>query len=224
MKYLANNRYTSLILIIVLCVATSCNSAYQPKPTAYYAIELPKSRTYIPFNLPNYPYTFEYPNDAAIVQDSTFFTTNEQNNDWINVDYPAYNCKLYLSYNKVNGTSLYKVKDAATGIYKDSLGTNTLDKLRNDAFNLTAKHIYKSSQIIDEKISTPNGISGVLFKVGGDAASPIQFFVTDSTTHFLRGALYYNAQPKQDSTKPVTEFLLKDIMHICNTLQWKPKP
>jgi hypothetical protein len=207
--------------ITILIILYSCNSNYQPKPAGYYHISLPKERKYISFNDASYPYTFQYASDAKIIKDSTFFEPSPKNDFWINVDYPAFNCKVYLSYNKVSGKSSYKVKDSKTGIYKDSLGVNSFDKLRNDAFNLTAKHIYKSTDIPNERIINPKGIQGIMFKVGGNAASPLQFFLSDTATHFLRGALYYDAQPNADSTKPITDFIYKDIQHLINTLEWK---
>jgi gliding motility-associated lipoprotein GldD len=57
--------------------------------------------------------------------------------------------------------------------------------------------------------------------VGGNTASRYQFAATDSTQHFLRGALYFDVTPNVDSLKPVTDFLLKDIKHMMNTLRWK---
>ncbi len=210
-------------LLISIVIATACNSDYQPKPQGYFAIQLPTVRTYTKFTQPNYPYTFEYANDAVIEKDSSIFDTETNNNDWINISYPKYNCKIYISYNSINGSSTYKKKDPLTGIYKDSIGANSFEKLKEDAFNLTSKHIYKSTDIKNEIIHSPNNINGILFKAGGDAASPIQFFMTDSVTHFLRGAMYYDAQPKEDSTRPVTAFVLKDIQHLFNTLQWQQK-
>jgi hypothetical protein len=39
----------------------------------------------------------------------------------------------------------------------------------------------------------------------GNAASSTQFYVTDSTTHFLRGVLYFYSAPNADSLKPVND-------------------
>jgi gliding motility-associated lipoprotein GldD len=213
------------ILVLVMSsivLLGSCNSGYQPKPKSYFAIEVPKQRTYTPFIDAAYPYTFEFPTDAKLIKDSTFFEPSPKNDYWINVDYPKHKCKIYLSYNRINGNAVYKRKDAS-GKYIDSLSPTSFDKLREDAFNLTAKHIYKSSDIPNELIKTPKGIGGILFKVGGDAASPIQFFLTDTTTHFLRGSLYYDAQPNADSTRPITEYIFKDLQHLINTLEWRGK-
>jgi gliding motility-associated lipoprotein GldD len=73
-------------------------------------------------------------------------------------------------------------------------------------------------------VKTPLGVSGICFKVGGNAATARQFFLTDSVKHFLRGALYFNATPNADSLKPVQDFLQKDIDHLINTLNWRNQP
>lgn len=104
--------------------------------------------------------------------------------------------------------------------YKD-LSKNDFNKLVNDAFTLTYKHTYKATAIDDSLMNTPNGVHGVFFKVGGNAATANQFFLTDSTRHFLRGALYFDVAPNEDSLKPVNDFLLQDMRHLINTFKWK---
>ena len=91
----------------------------------------------------------------------------------------------------------------------------------NDAFNMTNKHTVKASAIDDSLISTPNNIHGMFFKVNGDVATANQFFLTDSTTHFLRGALYFETTPNQDSLRPVNDFLVTDIQHLIASFKWK---
>src|SRR6202012_4652832 len=71
-------------------------------------------------------------------------------------------------------------------------------------------------------MKTPNGVSGVFFNVGGNAATATQFYVTDSTRHFLRGALYFDTAPNEDSLKPVNVFLQEDVTHLINLFKWKP--
>jgi gliding motility-associated lipoprotein GldD len=96
-----------------------------------------------------------------------------------------------------------------------------LQKLIDDAFNLTNKHAIKASAIDDSLIITPHHIHGMFFKVGGNVATAYQFFLTDSVHHFLRGALYFDATPNEDSLQPVNDFLVSDMKHLINTLQWK---
>jgi len=192
-----NNIIAAAIIMIAL---SSCNSDYTIRQRGYYRIDLP-AQEYQSFDKPGYPYSFEYPVYSEVIQDTTFFDDKPENPYWINIDFPGLNGRIYISY-------------------KD-LARNQYDKLVDDAFKLTYKHTAKATAIRDSLMRTPHGISGVFFKVGGNAATARQFFVTDSVRHFLRGALYFDATPNADSLKPVNEFLEADMKHLINTLQWK---
>lgn len=189
-----------LIYITLTIVIYSCNSGYTIKPTGYYKINFPPHE-YKLFDKPGYPYTFEYPVYGTVVQDTTFFEDRPENPFWVNIDFPQFSGKIYISYKEVR--------------------KNDFDKLINDAFNLTYKHSTKATEIRDSLMLTPKNVSGVFFKVGGNAATANQFFVTDSANHFLRGALYFDATPNEDSLSIVNDFLQVDMKHLINTLQWK---
>jgi gliding motility-associated lipoprotein GldD len=204
---------------LVICIFFfSCNSDFTPKPREYYRIDFP-ARKYQVFDQPGYPYSFEYPVYGRIGKDSTLFDENPDNPYWINIDFPQFNGRIYLSYKTIGGSSVYKVK-VASG-YKDSLVKNTFEGLREEAFKMTYKHSLKASSIDDSSFITATGISGVYFNVGGNAATANQFFITDSTRHFLRGALYFDAAPNADSLAPVNSFLREDLKHMLNTFKWR---
>jgi gliding motility-associated lipoprotein GldD len=193
------------LLLLLWCffaafVFVSCNSGFTPKPRGYYKINFPEHR-YQSFEQAGYPYRFEYPVYGNIIKDTSFFEDKPENPWWINIDFPGFNGRIYISY-------------------KD-LEKNDFRKMVNDAYNLTYKHSYKASSIDDSVIHTPNNISGVMFKVGGNAATATQFYLTDSVHHFLRGALYFDAAPNEDSLKPVNDFLLEDVNHMINSFKWK---
>ena len=211
------NFLTSVLAIIIFLPA--CNSNYTSKKKGYFKIDLP-SHQYTVFNRVDFPYSFEYPVYANIIQDSTYFDSNPENNYWINVDFPSLNARIFLSYKIVGGKAMYQLKQA-DGSYKDSVGVNYFDRMVNDAFNLTNKNGVQASSISDSLIQTKNNIYGIFFKVGGNAATAKQFFLSDTTKHFIRGALYFNATPNADSLRPVQEFLQKDIDHLINTFRWK---
>ena len=177
----------------------SCNSDYTIRQKGYYKIDFP-GRQYQVFDRPGYPYTFEYPVYANVVQDTSFFDDKPENPYWININFPSFNGKIYISYKYI--------------------GKNELGKLVDDAYKLTYKHSSKATAIRDSLMFTPNGVSGIFFKVGGNAATARQFFVTDSTRNFLRGALYFDATPNADSLGVVNEFLETDMKHLINTLRW----
>lgn len=192
-----NNIYRFLFLWMTIM---ACNSGYTIRPRGYYKIEFPPHQ-YQLFDQPGYPYSFEYPVYGKIVKDTTFFEDKPENPYWINIDFPRFNGKIYISYKEI--------------------GKNDFSKLVDDAFKLTYKHTYKATAINDSLMHTPAGITGIFFRVGGNAATAQQFFLTDSVTHFLRGALYFNATPNVDSLSVVNDFLETDMKHLINTLRWK---
>lgn len=196
----------------------SCNSDYTPRPRGYFNIGFPEHE-YKAFAQQGYPYQFEVPVYSNVVKDSSFFDANPDNPYWINIDFPSFNAKIYLSYKTIGGISVYKEK-TETG-YKDSLVKNTFENLREEAYKITYKHTSKASSIQDSLFRTAKGIEGVFFTVGGNAATGKQFFVTDTAKHFLRGALYFNETPNADSLNIVYKFLEKDMNHLLNSLEWK---
>jgi gliding motility-associated lipoprotein GldD len=206
---------------LVLFFASACNSPYTSKKTGYFKIDLPK-KEYQKFQVPNFPYSFEYPVYAKIVRDSSYFDSNQQNPYWINIDFPAFNGKIFISYKEIGGTSIYKIRTEDG--YRDSVGKNTLDNMINDSYNLTYKNSVKAYSIEDSFMRTPQNIPGIFFKVGGNVATASQFFLTDSLHHFLRGALYFDATPNEDSLMPVNTFLKEDMKHLINSLQWNDLP
>jgi gliding motility-associated lipoprotein GldD len=86
---------------------------------------------------------------------------------------------------------------------------------------MTNKHNLKAYSIDDSMMVTPNNVHGIFFKVGGNVATAKQFFLTDSIKHFLRGALYFDATPNEDSLGIVDRFLLEDMKHMINTFKWQ---
>jgi gliding motility-associated lipoprotein GldD len=191
-------KYVPLIVLFISVVA--CNSTYTPKPKGYFKIDFPKHE-YKLFDQPGYPYTFEYPVYANILKDTTFFEDKPENPYWINIEFPRFAGKIYISYKEI--------------------GKNDLNKLVNDAYNMTYKHSTRATEIVDSAIRTATGVGGVFFSVGGNAATAKQFFVTDSVKHFLRGALYFDASPNEDSLGVVNNFLQDDMKHLINTFRWK---
>lgn len=210
-----------LLLAVVAFAATisSCNSTYGTRKRGYYKIDFPK-REYVTFDKEGFPYSFEYPVYATIVRDTTYFDTTPENPFWVNVDFPQFKGRIFLSYKKVGGLTIYKTK-GADGRYKDTTGINIFEKMVNDAFNMTNKNNVAATYIRDSLVKTPNGIHGVFFKVGGNAATAKQFFLSDTTKNFIRGALYFEATPNADSIKPVQDFIQADLEHLINTFKWK---
>jgi gliding motility-associated lipoprotein GldD len=206
-------------LFLPVFFLSNCNSVYTSKKTGYYKIDLPK-REYREFDDSKYPYTFEYPVYATIDKDSLYLDPNVKDPYSINIDFPKLNGKIYITYKLIGGTSVYAVKKPGGG-YRDSTGKNVFQNLVNDSYNLTYKNDVKANSIEDSVMHTPNGITGIFFRLSGNVATAKQFFLSDSTHNFLRGALYFDATPNEDSLKPVNDFLEQDMKHLINTVRWR---
>ena len=181
-----------------LLVLSSCSESYTPKPRGYFRIDFPE-RHYRNFDTV-FPYRFEYPSYAVASADSTKMAEPY----WLNISYPEFHATLHLSYKPVKGN---------LAIYLD------------DARALVNKHIPKANAITQREYSDPERrVYGLIYDISGsDAASTFQFYLTDSTSHFIRGALYFNIVPNNDSLAPVINFLKTDLEHLIGTLTWKTK-
>ncbi len=191
--------FIAFFLITAFLVA-GCNSPYTPRKKGYFHIDLPEKK-YVQFDEPGYPYTFEYPVYAKILKDTTFFDT-KAGDWWINIDIPSLNGRIYISYKPINARNF--------------------DSLVNDGHKMAyLKHTDIASGINDSFMVTPNKVEGIYFSLKGNTATANQFFVTDSTKNFLRGALYFDAAPNEDSLSIVNDFLKQDLKHLINTLRWR---
>jgi gliding motility-associated lipoprotein GldD len=211
-------RYKIVKAIFLSVLLAGCNSTYSPKPKGYFKIDFP-ARAYQQFNNPKFPYSFEYPVYASVIRDTSFFEEKPENPYWLNIDFPQFRGKIYISYNIIGGKADFKVKRKEG--YVDSVGVNTFERLIKGSYELTFKHTYKASSIEDSVFRTNNGIEGIYFRLGGNTATSNQFLLTDSIKNFLRGALYFDATPNEDSLAIVNQFLQQDMNHLINTFKWK---
>ncbi|MEI7724387.1 MAG: gliding motility lipoprotein GldD [Bacteroidota bacterium] len=184
------------IFSLFILLASSCSDSYTPKPRGYFRIDLPK-RAYQVFDT-TFPYTFEYPDYAIITADSSKMAEPY----WINISYKPFNATLHFSYKVIKGN---------------------LTQYLNDSHTLVNKHIPKANAISQREFLDPvHRVFGLVYDIrGADAASPYQFYLTDSVSEFVRGALYFNRTPNNDSLAPVIDFLKTDIEHMINTFRWR---
>ncbi len=196
---------SSVIFCVIICLFhCGCDEqAYTPKPKAYPRIELPE-KAYQRIEDTGCPFSFEYPQYGKIAKDYQFPGEESENPCWMNIDLPYFKGRIYLSYKEVDETD----------------AKNNFARLVEDSYKMTTKHVVKADYIDDKPIVTANGVHGLLYDVGGNAASPTQFFLTDTSKHFLRGALYFDHTPNRDSLDLVIDFLRPDIVHFLESFSW----
>ena len=185
------------VLSFLLVVLSSCQNDYTPKPRGFYKIDLPE-KSYRAYDGDS-PYTFEYPVYGRIVPDSS----SQAKPCWIDVSFPEFNGRIHLSYHPVTSAAVF-------------------NELIEDSRKLAFKHTVKATAIDEATIRIPEKkVYGVYYTIAGNTASSVQFFLTDSTRNYLRGALYFHEQPRQDSIQPVLDFIKKDIDVMIRSFQWK---
>ena len=193
----------SPILMLFFLFLNACGEepSYTPKPRAFPKVEYPE-RSYRQFDKDYCNFTFEYPAYAEIQQDTLFFGEKPAHPCWFDIFMPAFDSRVHCSYYPISREK-------------------TFDQLKSDAFEMVEWHNKKANYIQELPIKREGGINGFAFVIEGPAASPFQFYLTDSTDNFLRGALYFNTQARPDSLEPIYQFVEEDILHVIETFQWK---
>lgn len=184
-------KITLCLFVVFLFFRCGGDKDYVPKPIGYNRIEKPH---YI-YNYYQQPrYSFEYADIAKINEEKDSL-------NWFNIVYPNYKAIVYCSYLPIN--------------------KQTLNKALEDSYHLAYSHTIMAEAINGNTYSDDaRHIGGMLYQLDGNVATPIQFFVTDSTSHFLRGSLYYTEHFNLDSVAPITDFIKDDIIHIFETVKF----
>ncbi len=184
-----------LSLVIISMLFFSCGEDKKPKPRGFLALQYPKAE-YKRVDI-GCPYTFDMNTLAAIKPSRNNIPC------WIDLKYELLNGVIFITYMPVN---------------------NNLDSLLTDAQKLPLRHTIKAD-VIEGDIYTNkvHDTYGMFYEVGGDAASQAQFYLTDSTEHFITGSVYFNTVPNYDSIIPAAAYLKKDMRHLMESLRWKEK-
>jgi len=190
------------ILLFIAAFFVACETDNTPRPSGYPKINYPTSDGKIVYNDADCPYTFVLPDYYKIDKNVTFFNKAPEDPCWMNLICSDLNATIYFSYKQLQENI-------------------TVQKMIEDAYKLTYKHSSRADFIEPQEIENQYGVKGLIYFVGGDAASNFQFFVTDTTTNFVRGALYFNSAPNADSLKPVIQYMVNDIEGMLETWQWK---
>lgn len=194
-------KFAPLFLVCILLFA--CEKTYVPKPKGFFRIDLPE-HAYQKLE-ENHPYSFEYSTSAKVQKHQSSIAEPH----WLDVVYPAYKATIQLTYKDLRAEKFENAKE------------KFLNELINDSYKLTSKHQVKAYAIDESIVKTPSGKTVTIFELEGDVPSQFQFYVTDTTRHFIRGALYFRTATKNDSLKPIIEYIKIDIMHLINSLELK---
>lgn len=187
-------RFLRYCILLIVGILFSCNRPAVPKPKGYFRIDFPE-KEYINFKS-ECNYSFDIPVYGHI--EPSDLSTAEK--CWYNITFNSYKGTIYLTYKTLEGN---------------------LSSYAEDIRKIVYKHIIKADDIIETPISNPDKkVYGILYDIKGNTASSVNFYITDSTSGFLSGSLYFNVQPNKDSLAPAIDFFREDIVHLINTFEW----
>lgn len=189
-----------LIIPIFIGVFSSCeddeDKIYSPKPRGFFKINFPEKNYRIFDSV--CPYTFEIPTYSRITQDKH----KGAEPCWLNLEFPQFKATLHLSYKAVSDTNL--------------------NVFLEDSRDFAIRHQIKATGLEESVVIRDSAkVYGLVYDIAGNTASSVQFYLTDSTNHFLRGALYFNTVTNIDSLKIVIDFIREDILRMVQTCKWK---
>lgn len=162
---------------------------------------LPKPKAYLSLEYPEKEY-INLPVNRPFMFDVLKTTTiKDEANNWLKIKYPNLKASIDITYRPVE---------------------NNLKELLTEAEKLVFKHTVKAEQIITKDfINADNKVFGSMHEITGNAASNLQFHVTDSTKNFIKGSLYFYAKPNYDSLLPAVDYIKDDVLRLIETLTWK---
>lgn len=190
--------------ILFLCFfVSSCSNSPNPRPLPrmYPRVVFPE-RNEVVFSKDICNMTFKYPDYFNYVQDTSFFDSRPIHPCWFDMNALSLNASIHFSYYPISDRSAY-------------------DKLINDVYKMVGEHnimaTFRSEKpIMNEK----ENAFGLAFEIEGEVASPLQFFLTDSTRNFVRASLYFNAKVDPDSTKIIYDYIKQDIDLMIRSWEW----
>ena len=188
-------KFCQIALLSAALGLLGCARPSQPRPYGYYRIDVPEYG-YQQSALKDYPYRFEY-------ADIAYIDTKVDHAEpyWLDIVYPSLHARIHCSYKPVQ---------------------HDLGKLTDETIRMVFDHAIKADAIPEQGYTNPDErVYGVYYDLEGNTASPVQFFLTDSTHHFFRAALYYNNIPNADSLAPVNEIMRRDIHHMIESFRWE---
>lgn len=191
-----------VFLLLAACSSGRDDDSGSPKPRMYPRADLPDHRFATLDKSGDCGFSFRRSVHSEVVERSRFFDQQLENDCWFDLHYPAMNATVHFTYHPIR-----KEKDYAS--------------LAGESFRMAYEHSSIASSIREEPVFLHGMEQGMIFQLKGPVASPYQFYLTDTTHHFLRGSLYFNSHPNPDSVAPFLQYLSIDMDTLVQSIRWE---
>jgi len=190
-----------LFFLLTASFSVSCSQDYSPKPRGYFYIDLPEPVYQDLLGFPDFKCSVS--NQVRVDALNNETTEKKKKNEIeFNLNYPRYRAQIYCTYFRINPSEFRSISE---------------ENRRMAYFQ-----VQNAKGIKEVAYSRPEQkVYGLIYEIQGNTASPIQFVVSDSTSFFFRGALYFDTSYNRDSIAPVLAYINKDIHVMMESFQWK---
>lgn len=188
----SNSIWIAWVITVFLASCGSDEAEFYPKPMGYMRVEFPE-RVYSRYAT-DCPFSFDIPDYFSVVDKDSFCNKKD-------IQMERFNATLNLTYFPID---------------------SNLNLLIEKSRSLAYEHTIFADAITEEVVSNPTSRTyGLTYNIEGDAASPFQFYLTDSSSHFLRGALYFNVKPNYDSVRTSLDYIREDLDRMLGSVIWQ---
>jgi len=194
-----NKRYLFFLFCLLFLGCVQKPEVPVPKPQGYFRLTTPE---------PAYqhwdsvlPFSFDYSKNATLN-----FQKKEDNIYWIDIYYPSLSAIFKMTYYPVTNNLhdlMWKEEEQAMFHVDRMMTDDILFSTVNDSKSRIFGRIY---ELMGKKVATP-----------------FKFWLTDSATHFLKGTLYFDFAPNNDSLAPIINYLKRDALFMIESWQWNKK-
>jgi gliding motility-associated lipoprotein GldD len=145
------------------------------------------------------PFVFDYSKHASLD-----FQNKERNLFWVDIYYPSLSAMFKMT--------CFQVK-------------NNLNNYIREEEELVMFHVDRR-MVDDIQYSTVNDpiarVFGRLYELEGKhVATPFKFWLTDSSQYFVKGTLFFDFAPNNDSLAPIIDYLKRDALFMVESWQWR---
>jgi gliding motility-associated lipoprotein GldD len=192
----------SIFALLLLLLLSSCVKKQEPpvpKPFGYFRLETPE---------PAYqrwdsilPFIFDYSKHANLT-----FQKKEDNVYWVDIYYPALSAMFKMTCLPVKN-NLHNLMWGEEEQVMFHVDRRMTDDIQYSTVNDPKERVF-----------------GRLYELEGKhVATPFKFWLTDSSRYFVKGSLYFDFAPNNDSLAPIINYLKNDALMMIESWQWNKK-
>lgn len=181
----------AVIVLLIMSLSLACSSCIGGNGSNS-GDSQQKSATYVELNNDSIPFCFSISSDAKFL-----IRTNDSITYFCDVIYPETTAHLYCTFRFMT--------------------PDKLEQLQSEAARLAYNHLVAASSIREVPVSNTYGVSGIVYDLGVEAATPYQIAITDGVSFFFNSSLYFDNGAHGKDVPSLLPAIYKDLEKLVST-------